>query len=65
MPVAVDVGDRVRFGDRNQLAHSTPPPRPGRMPRPELRRAPGASQGPFQRDPTSPPVAIRDRRGRR
>lgn len=35
---------------RNQLAHGTPPLRPGQMPRPELPRALGARQGLFQRD---------------
>ena len=39
------------------LALSTPPPQPGQMPRSELPRAPGASHGPFQRDPNSPPTA--------
>ena len=33
-------------------AHSTPLPRPGQLPRQELRRAPGASRGLFQRDLT-------------
>ena len=30
---------------------------PGRMPRHELPRTPGANQGPFQRHLTSPPTA--------